>query len=267
MAIDRRFGIVPALAWMVLSFLVLPLIVVFPVSITDTRFLSLPQEGISFRHWVNLFTNEAWLRSIWQSLVIATVSTIIAVTAGSLCAVGCWRLASRMSEAVRTLMLVPLIVPTIIYALGLYKFYVDLRLLGTYTGVIVAHAVTGLPYVMITVSASLANFDPRLEQAARNLGASLGQTIRMVIIPNIMPGILSGAIFAFVHSWDELIVVLFIASRQIFTLPRMMWNGINENLDPTIAVVAAALIAFTLALLISELALRARRARLSGTPT
>ncbi|MBM3600739.1 MAG: ABC transporter permease [Alphaproteobacteria bacterium] len=266
MTIDRRFGVMPALAWMVLSFLVLPLVVVFPVSLTDTRFLSLPQEGLSLRHWINLFTSEAWLRSIWQSVVIAVSSTAIAVVAGTLCAVGCWRITSKLSEAVRTLMLVPIIIPTIIYALGLYKFYVDLRLLGSYTGVIAAHAVTGVPYVVITVSASLANFDPRLEQAARNLGANLGQTIRMVILPNIMPGILSGAIFAFVHSWDELIVVLFIASRTIFTLPRMMWNGIQENLDPTIAVVAVALILMTLILLSAELALRARRARL-GTGT
>lgn len=252
-------GIVYALTWMVLSFLMLPILVVFPVSVTDRRFLSMPEEKISFAHYLNLFSSEQWLSSIGQSFVIAAASTVVAVVLGTLCAVGCWRLSSRLSEAVRSLMLVPLIVPSIIYALGVYRLWIDLDLLDSYTGVILAHSVGGLPYVVITVSASLANFDYRLEQAARNLGAGLFQTIRMVIVPNVMPGILSGGIFAFIHSWDELVVVLFIASRKIFTLPRAMWDGINENLDPTIAAVAVVMIGFTLVLLIAELGLRRRR--------
>jgi putative spermidine/putrescine transport system permease protein len=165
---------------------------------------------------------------------------------------------SHWAQVVRGLMLAPLIVPTIVYALALYRFYVDLRLLDTYTGTIIAHAVTGLPYVVITVTAAISNFDPRLEQAARNLGASTGQTLRMVVIPNLAPGIISGAIFAFVHSWDELIIVLFVASRRVVTLPRMIWSGINESLDPVIAVVAAILICFTLMLLVPIVRLRRR---------
>ena len=123
-----------------------------------------------------------------------------------------------------------------------------------------AHTVTGLPYVVLTVSASLSNLDPRLEQAARGLGASIGQTLRYVIVPNIIPGVLSGAIFAFIHSWDELVVVIFIGGRALFTLPRRMWDGINDNLDPVIAVVATGMILFTLLVLTAELSLRARRA-------
>jgi len=115
--------------------------------------------------------------------------------------------------------------------------------------------------VVITVSASLANFDVRLEQAARSLGASLGYTVRRVIVPNILPGVASGAIFAFIHSWDETILVLFIAGRSVHTLPRRMWDDINENLDPVIASVAVLLIGVTLLLLAIELTLRARRAR------
>lgn len=253
-------GIIYAATWMVLSFLMLPILVIFPVSVTDKRFLSLPEETISFEYYVNLFTSQQWLGSIGQSLVIAAASTLVSVVLGTLCAVGCWRLSTRMSEAMRSLMLVPLIVPSIIYALGVYRLWIQLDLLDSYTGVILAHSVGGLPYVVITVSASLANFDHRLEQAARNLGANLFQTIRLVIVPNIMPGILSGSIFAFIHSWDELVVVLFIASRKVFTLPRAMWDGINENLDPTIAAVAVVMIGFTLVLLIAELSLRKRRA-------
>ena len=255
------FGIVLAAAWMVLSFLVLPMLVVAPVSVTDRRYLSFPKAGISFQYYVNLFTNEMWIGAIWQSVVVAVIATIGCVVVGTLCAVGCWRVGSRYSEAVRAFMLMPIIVPSIVHALGFYRMWIDLRLLDTYTGVILVHVVTGLPYVVITVSTSLANFDPRLEQAARNLGASVGQTIRMVIVPCIMPGILSGAIFAFVHSWDEIVVLLFITSRKLFLLPRAIWAGINENVDPTIAAVATLLMLATLTGLAVERVLRWRATR------
>lgn len=255
------YGVVLAGAWMVLTFLVAPMTVVMPVSVTDRRYLSFPAEGISFQYYVNLFTNEVWLSAIGQSIVVAVASTVGCVVLGTLCAVGCWRVGSRYSEAVRAFMLVPLIVPSIVYALGYYRMWIDLRLLDTFTGVILVHVVTGLPYVVITVSTSLANFDPRLEQAARNLGASVGQTLRMVIVPCIMPGILSGAIFAFVHSWDEIVVLLFITSRRLYLLPRAMWAGINENVDPTIAAVATVLMLATLGGLLAERLLRWRAAR------
>lgn len=252
-------GTVAALAWAVLSFLALPAFIVIPVSFTDTRYLSLPEEGLSLQHWETFLTSSEWLTSIWQSFWIATVSTAIAVVAGTACAIGCWRLSSRMSERVRSAMILPLAVPTIVYALGIYRLYVELDLVGTAIGVVLAHTVTGLPYVVLTASAALSNLDPRLEQASRGLGASVGQMLRHVIVPNIVPGILSGAIFAFIHSWDELLVVIFIGGRALFTLPRRMWDGINDNLDPVIAVVATALILFTLLVLTAELSLRNRR--------
>lgn len=246
-------------AWVIIAFMVLPVTVVIPISLTDHRYLSLPEHGLSLEHFANLFTSPAWLSSIGQSFVIALASSAIALVAGTLCAIGCWRVHPGLGNAVRLLMLLPLMIPTIIYALGLYRFWIDLRLLDTYTGVIVAHAVTGLPYVVITVSTSLAGFDPRLEQAARSLGATVSQTLRRVVVPNIVPGVLSGAIFAFIHSWDELVIVLFIASRAIFTLPRRMWDGINEHLDPTMAAVAVVLIVVSTGLLLVDLAVRAKR--------
>lgn len=248
-------------AWAVVAFLVLPVTVVLPISLTDHRYLSLPSERLSGEHFLNLFTSAEWLSSIGQSLVIALVSTAVALAAGTLCAIGCWRVDPRLGNAVRVLMLLPIMIPTIIYALGLYRFWIDLRLLDTYTGVVIAHAVTAIPYVVITVSTSLAGFDPRLEQAARSLGATIGQTLSRVIVPSVMPGILSGGIFAFVHSWDELVVVLFIASRAIFTLPRRMWDGINEHLDPTMAAVAVILVALSTCLLLLDLKVRAARAK------
>ena len=252
-------GIVAALAWMVLSFLALPAFAVIPISFTDTRYLALPQEHLSLQHWRTFLSSEDWIGSIWQSLWIAAVSTVAAVSAGTICAVGCWRLASGLSDKVRGLMILPMAVPTIVYALGIYRIYVDLDLVGTALGVVLAHSVTGLPYVVLTVSAALSNLDPRLEQAARGLGASVAQTLRYVIVPNILPGVLSGAIFAFIHSWDELVVVIFIGGRALFTLPRRMWDGMNDNLDPVIAVVATGMILFTLLVLTAELSLRARR--------
>jgi putative spermidine/putrescine transport system permease protein len=248
-----------SMAWAVICFLVLPITIVFAVSLTDRPYLSLPHEGLSLQYYRSLLTSRAWLASIWHSLMIAIASTAIAGLAGTLCAIGCWRISTRASNAVRVLMLVPIIVPTIVYALGIYQFWVDLRLIDSYAGVIIAHAVTGLPYVVITVSTALAGFDPRLEQAALSLGASMGQTLRLVIIPNILPGVFSGAIFAFIHSWDELVIVLFIAGRSVFTLPQRMWDGINESLDPTMAAVAAVLVLTTVALLFIDIAIRARR--------
>lgn len=247
------------LAWSVLLFLLLPITVIIPVSLTDQRFLSLPQHGISLQHYATFFTSPRWLDATGQSLVIALVSTVIAVAAGALCAIGCWRISTRASELVRALMLLPIIVPSIVYALGIFRLWIRLGLLDTYTGVIIVHAVTGIPYVVITVSAALAGFDPRLEQAARGMGASLLQTLSWVIIPRIMPGILSGAIFAFVHSWDESVLILFIASRALFTLPRRMWDGINENLDPVMAVAACVMIALSLVMLAADLWLRRKR--------
>ncbi len=199
------------------------------------------------------------LGSTGQSLAIALASTAVAVSAGTLCAIGCWRISSRLSELVRALMLLPIIVPSIVYALGIFRLWITLGLLDTYLGVVIVHAVTGLPYVVITVSAALAGFDARLEQAARGMGASLAQTLAWVIIPRIMPGVVSGAIFAFVHSWDEAVLILFIASRALFTLPRRMWDGINENLDPVMAVAACVMIALSLLLLAADLWLRRKR--------
>jgi putative spermidine/putrescine transport system permease protein len=248
-------------SWIVAIYLVLPISIIVPVSLTDQRFLSFPQHELSLRHFATVLTSPDWLGSIAQSFWIAVGSTILAVGAGTLCAIGCWRLSRRSTDLIRALMLLPIIIPSIVYAIGLYRYFAKLDLLDSFTGVILAHGVTGIPYVIITVSTALASFDPRLEQAARGMGASLGQTLRWVILPRIAPGIASGAIFAFIHSWDELVMVLFIASREVFTLPRRIWDGINENLDPAMAAVAVLLVVFTTLLLLLDLALRRQRDR------
>lgn len=247
------------LAWSTALYLVLPILIILPVSLTDQRFLSLPQDGLSLRHFATVLGSPEWLHSIWQSFTIAVASTLLSVVVGTLCAIGCWRISTRATELIRALMLLPLIIPSIVYAIGLYRYFGPLDLLDRFLGVVIAHGVTGVPYVVITVSTALAAFDPRLEQAARSMGASLSQTLRWVILPRIAPGIFSGGIFAFIHSWDELVMVLFIASRDVFTLPRRIWDGINENVDPAIAAVAMILILFTLLLLMLDQLVRRRR--------
>lgn len=256
---SRWFGSALAAAWAIAIFLVAPMIIVAPVSLTDRRYLSLPQDALSLRHYEALIGNPVWLGSFWQSLLVAVAATLLAVTIGTAAAVGAWRIASRSSEWVRGLLLLPLIVPSIIHALGFYRAWIDLDLLDSFVGVVLANMIIAMPYVVITVSAALANFDPRLEQAARNLGASMLQTVRRVILPNILPGILSGAIFAFIHTWDEIVVLLFITSRRFYLLPRAIWDGIQEAVDPAIAALATILIALTAILMVAERWLRRRQ--------
>ena len=246
-------------AWTVLLFLVLPITVVLPVSLTDRRYLSMPQNGLSLQHYANLLHSAAWQSSIVQSLLVACLSAGIAGVLGTLCAIGCWRVGSRWTQMVRALMLVPIVVPTIVYALGLYRVYALLGLLDTVTGVVLAHAVTGMPYVVVIVSTALTGMDLRLEMAARSLGAGAWQVIGRVLLPLLRPAVLSGALFAFIHSWDELVIVLFIAGRRVFTLPRRMWDGINDNLDPSLAAVAVLLVVVSAGLLFLDMWLRGRR--------
>jgi putative spermidine/putrescine transport system permease protein len=240
-------------AWLGLLFLLLPLTVIIPVSFTPNRFLSLPGDTWSLRHYQALVTDASWRNSTFDSAVVALGAAAIAGVLGTLCAIGCWRISSRFSDFVRILMLGPIIVPSIVHALGFYRVWVEFGLFNTYLGLIIAHAMKGVPFVVISVSAALANFDARLEQAARNLGASAGQAIRRVVLPSIKPGILAGAAFAFITSWDELVVNLFIVSRRVTTLPRKIWNSIQDNIDPAVAAVATLLILATLLAIIAHL--------------
>lgn len=239
-------------AWLAVLFLTLPLLIVVPVSFTPERYLSLPGAHWSLRHYATLIEDPTWLRSVRDSLVVACGATAIAIVFGTMVAIACWRISSRLSEVVRMLMLAPMIVPTIVHALGFYQGWVQFGLIDTYAGLILAHAIKGIPYVVISVSAALANVDLRLEQAARNLGASVQQTLRMVIVPAAKPGILAGGVFAFAISWDEFVVNLFITSRNVYTLPRKIWDGIQDNINPAVAAVATLLILITVIVMIGR---------------
>lgn len=260
--VSWRFQVVLVLAWLVLMFLFLPILAAIPVSFTPSRFFQVPGlDELSMKQYVKLFSSEAWLDSIGQSAVIAGLSSLLAVVFGTAAAIGLWHVTSRLGEVVRGLALTPVIVPPVVAALAFYRLCSNLDLFDTYAGMILAHAILGVPFVVITVSASLSSFDVRLEQAARNLGATLGQTLIWVVLPNIRPGVIGGAVFAFIISWDEIIVTLFITSRNIFTLPRQIWSGIRDNVDPAVAAVATVLIGLTFAAVVSHLVVNWRRRR------
>lgn len=254
-----QWPVLVTMTWVVLVFLVLPTLVSVPVSLTPNDYLSLPTDSLSLRHYETLFTDSIWQSSVLQSLFIGVIVTALSVVLGTLAAVGLWRISSELGEGVRLLILAPMIVPPIVSALAFYKLFSKTGLLDTFLGVILAHTVLAAPYVVVAVSASLATLDLRQEQASRSLGASPFQTIRWVIVPQIAPGVVTGAVFAFLVSWDEVVVTLFVAARAVYTLPRKMWDGINERVDPTIAAAATTLFLIML-LLIGLQALRAAKA-------
>ncbi len=233
-------------SWAILAFLVLPILVVIPVSLTDTTFIGLPKEHLSLQHFDTFLHSPEWLRATWTSIWIGGVVAAASTALGTAFCIGCWFLSDRAAMIARWVMIVPILVPPVVQSLGFYKFWVTLGLIDTHFGVILAHTLLALPYVTISVFAALANLDRRIPQAARNLGASLGMTIRTVILPSIRPGMITGAIFAFIVSFDEIVGVLFLTVRRVETLPKMIWEGIQESVDPVIAAVATILVFITL---------------------
>jgi putative spermidine/putrescine transport system permease protein len=234
-----------ASAWLVGLFLLLPGLITIPVSLNDSRFIAMPKDGLSLRHFEALFSGAGWLDSMGQSAVIAIVVTVASVLIGTACAIGLWRLAGPLAVLVSALVLTPMILPAIVSGLALYRMWVALGLYDSWLGVIIAHTILAVPFVVITVTTSLSMIDSRLEQASRSLGASPRMTALRVILPNIRGGVFTGAVFAFITSWDEIVVTLFVSGRGVYTLPRRMWDGIRENIDPTVTAVATVLIAAT----------------------
>ncbi|MGF7159566.1 putative spermidine/putrescine transport system permease protein [Rhodoligotrophos appendicifer] len=252
--------IVLALGWLGLIFLLAPLAVVFPVSLTPERYLSMPSGSISFQHYAKLLSDIRWSQSILTSLWIAILTTIAATTLGTFCAIGLWRLNARFTQYIRILLFAPLIVPPIVHALAFYRTWIDLKWLDTIAGVVVAHTILCIPLVLITVATSLSGFDRRIEQAARSLGASNLTVLRRIIVPNIAPGVAAGAAFSFVTSWDEVISVIFLTSRNVVTLPVVIWNSLSERVDPAVAAVSAVMVLVTVAIVIVRFAGRGSKA-------
>ena len=214
--------------------------------------------------WADAWANATWVNAAKNSLIIGFFATAVATSLGTLAALGLARPEMPFRRAIMAVLISPMIVPIIITATGLFFFYSATGIAGTYLGVILAHATLGIPFVIITVTATLVGFDQSLSRAALSLGATPTTTFFKVTMPLIMPGVISGALFAFVTSFDEVVVVLFVAAHDQQTIPRQMWNGIREQISPAILAVATILVALSIALLAVLELLRRRSERLRG---
>ncbi len=256
-----RTGLI-ALTGAVLLFLVAPILTIVPLSFSSGSFFYYPLPGLSLRWYQDFFTSSFWLSSLQNSLIIGISATVLATVLGTMAALGIWRARFPAQALVLAMLISPMVVPVVIIAVGVYFAFAPLGLTDGYLGLILAHATLGVPFVVITVLATLSAFDRTLLRAAESLGASQLTTFRRVMLPLILPGVASGAVFAFAASFDEVVVVLLMAGPAQRTLPRQMFAGINDNISLTIAAAATMLIAISLALMIAVGALQRRSARM-----
>ncbi len=252
-------------------FLLAPILIMIPLSFNAQPFftftremLTLNPEGFSLRWYEDFLGSASWRRSIQNSFMIGAAATVIATSLGTLAALGLSRSEMPYKGLIMGLLISPMIVPLIISAAGMFFFFSSINIAGTYLGVILAHAALGVPFVVITVTATLVGFDHSLTRAAANLGASPTRTFFKITMPLILPGVISGALFAFITSFDEIVVVLFVAGVEQRTIPREMWSGIREDISPTILAVATILVLISIALLTVVELLRRRGERLRG---
>lgn len=258
-------------AFLVLLFLMLPILVIMPLSFNAEPFftftegmLSLDPDAYSMRWYQEIVDDQKWRLAIWNSFVVGAAAATIATTLGTLAAVGLSSPWMPYKRLITALLLSPMIVPLIIIAAGMFFFYTQFNLVGTFTGLIIAHAALGVPFVIITVTATLSGFDRSLFIAGLSLGASPLKVFWDVVIPLIRPGVISGGLFAFVTSFDEVVLVLFLAGPEQRTIPRQMFSGLREQINPTILAVATLLVVLSAALLFTLEALRRRSARMGG---
>ncbi|WP_313473813.1 ABC transporter permease [Stutzerimonas kunmingensis] len=247
---------------LVLLFLIVPVLVIVPLSFNSGSFLVYPLQGFSMRWYEALFSSADWMRSLKNSMLIAPAATFFAVVLGTLAAVGLTRAEFRGKALLMTILISPMVVPVVIIGVASYLFFAPLGMGNSYLSLILVHAVLGVPFVIITVSATLQGFNYNLVRAAASLGASPLTAFFRVTLPLIAPGVISGALFAFATSFDEVVVTLFLAGPEQITLPRQMFSGIRENLSPTIAAAATLLIGFSIALLLTLECLRGRAEKL-----
>ena len=271
---------------LIFIFLITPILVVMPLSFNAQNYFTFTPEmlrfdpaGFSLKHYQDFFNNDEWQRSFWNSLIIAPIATVISVSLGTLAAIGLSQSHVPAKRAIMAILISPMIVPLIISATGMFFFYstmgnfmedtlgMDKNFVG-YVKVVLAHAVLGIPFVIITVTATLVGFDSSLTRAAANMGANPLTTFFRVQMPLIFPGVVSGGLFAFITSFDEVVVVMFIGSASQKTLPWQMFIGLREQISPTILAVATILVCISVALLTTLELLRRRSERLRGmTPS
>lgn len=250
----RVFGVA------LLVFLLLPILVIVPLSFSASSFLAYPMPGWSLQWYQNLFTSSDWARAAKNSFIVAPAATLLATALGTLTAVGLARVQFPGKGLLMSVLIAPMVVPIVVVGVACYLFFARIGLADTYTGLIIVHAALGAPFVVTTVLATLQSFNHNLVRASLSLGAGPVQTFFRVTLPVIAPGVISGALFAFATSFDEVVVTLFIAGPEQVTLPRQMFTGIRENINPTIAAVATLLTIFTTSLMLVLEWIRGKRA-------
>lgn len=231
-----------------LIFLVAPVLAIVPLSFNSSSYFSYPMTGFSLRWYEKALLDADWQRAFANSLGIGAVSTLVATTLGTLAALGLARPNFPLRSVIMPILISPMIIPLVVVAAGFYLVFAPIGLVDSYTGVVLSHAALGTPFVVITVTASLLSFDHGLVRAAAGLGAAPWVAFRRVTLPLISPAVATGAIFAFATSFDEVIVILFIGGPNQRTVPRQMWSGIRDAIDPSILAIATLLIVFAVAL-------------------
>lgn len=253
-----------AFSLLVLVFLLIPLLVVMPLSFNSEPYFTYPMAGVSLRWYEEFLHREEWRLAMTNTLVVGTASTALACLLGVLASLGLMHPRLKGGAFVRGVLLSPMIVPFIITAVGVYFAFSPLGLVNNLFGLVLAHAALGVPFVVVSVTATLAGFNENLTRAGRSLGASPLRVFMAVKLPLIAPGVVSGGLFAFATSFDEVVVAIFLAGGDQRTVPREMWSGVREQLSPTILAVATVLVVMSTLLLISLELLRRRTERLRG---
>ena len=247
-----------------LVFLTVPIVIVIPMSFSSARALTFPPPGFSLRWYQAFFGDPRWMEAMATSTIVAVVSSMLALVLGGLAAYGLGRGSLRGRDWAEGNFMAPLIVPTIIVAIALYLGLARIGLLGSWLGLVVAHTVLNVPLVMMVLGVAIREFDLRIEQVAWSLGASWGRTIVKVVLPNLAPSVFAAWIFAFIGSFDEVIVTSFIAGKYE-TVPKKMFNELILEVNPTITAVATLLIALTVLALAAVALILARTGRLKKT--
>ncbi|MEM7544380.1 MAG: ABC transporter permease [Pseudomonadota bacterium] len=274
---------------LIFFFLIAPILIVVPLSFNAEPYFSFTEGMLAFDSeaystrwywdmvangmaapdadegwWADMWNNAQWIRAIKNSFFIGFFATILATALGTLAAIGLSRSEMPAKGAIMALLISPMIVPLVITASGLFYSFSQVGLDRSYIGIILAHAVLGTPFVIITVTATLVGFDQSLVRAAQSMGASATRTFFKVQMPLILPGVISGALFAFITSFDEVVVALQMADVSQRTIPRQMFSGIREQISPTILAVATILVIISIMLLTTVELLRRRSERMRG---
>ncbi|MER8389397.1 ABC transporter permease [Mesorhizobium sp. M0166] len=250
---DRMGGLRLALLGftaLVAGFLLLPVVFIVLLSFGSSRWLAFPPPGWTLKWYQELFADPAWLDAALTSARIATMTAILAVAIGLLASFALVRERFAGREILRGLLLTPMVLPVVVFAIAIYAFFLRLGLGGTTTGFVIAHTVLALPFAIIPIAAALEGFDKSIEDAAIVCGASPLEARLRITLPSIRIGIFSAAIFSFLASWDEVVVAIFMASPSLQTLPVKIWSSLRSDLSPVIAAASSLLVGLTLALMV-----------------